>query len=152
MKQKKNNRVIGKKSNANSRIVEAAEHLKDAMLDEQARIIRELKQENAALREDNVRWQGLYYATEDRLKGEKLQREFFERCLKSAESALRYKDSVIGKLNKKWKKRLAGKQDVIVTLNKEIEYQYKRREKAEKIIAIVKESLIGFAEKVKAYE
>ena len=115
-------------------------------------IIRELKQENAALREDNVRWQDLYYATEDRLKGEKLQREFFERCLKSAENALRYKEGVIEKLNKKWKKRLADKQDVIVTLNKEIEYQYKRREKAEKIIAIVKESLIGFAEKMKAYE
>ena len=104
------------------------------MVKNKTSIIRELKQENGALRSDNVRWQELYYATEDRLKGEKLQREFFERCFKSV------------------KKRLSEKQELLATLNKEIACQYKRREKAEKILALVAESLRDFSEKVKAYE
>lgn len=94
------------------RVAKAAVLLNDAIAGEQAKIIARLKQENEDLRKDNVHFQELYYAIEDRLKGEKLQRDYFKRCLEE-------------------------KKEVIATLNKEIAYQNKRREKAEGILALV---------------
>lgn len=137
-----------KKRQMKNKIAEVAELLKSAVLDEQASIIRKLKKENEALRHDNVHWQELYYATEDRLKGEKLQRNFFEQSLKSAENALIYKDGIIDKNNE----RLAVNKDVMRSLREELGHQYKKRMKAEKILGLVAESLKDFSEKVKEYE
>ena len=115
MSKRKNKRVVcPKPSKADiNRVMEAAGLLKDSVVDEQAAEIERLK---AAL------------------DGVAKERDWFERCLKSAENALAYKDKVIERIKKKNAKRMSEKCDVIAVLNKEIEFQYKRREKAEKFV------------------
>lgn len=120
------------KFKADGRVVEAADLLKDAVADEQ------------------VYLHDLIGALQDKVKAEEAMKEHFEGCLKAAENALKYKEKVICKHKKiisKLRNRLDEKDDVIDTLNKEIGYQYKRREKAEKIIALVCEQMDSFAKK-----
>lgn len=114
-----------------NRVMEAAGLLKDSVVDEQAAEIERLK---------------------SALAGVTKERDWFERCLKSAESALTYQETVIGKIKKKRAKRIAEKCEVISVLNKEIEFQYKRREKAEKFVNTLGQALDLLKKNVEDYE
>lgn len=114
-----------------NRVMEAAGLLKDSVVDEQAAEIERLK---------------------SALAGVTKERDWFERCLKSAESALTYQETVIGKIKKKRAKRIAEKCEVISVLNKEIEFQYKRREKAEKFVNTLGQAFDLLKKKVEDYE
>lgn len=114
-----------------NRVMEAAGLLKDSVVDEQAAEIERLK---------------------SALDGVTKERDWFERCLKSAESALTYQETVIGKIKKKRAKRIAEKCEVISVLNKEIEFQYKRREKAEKFVNTLGQAFDLLKKKVEDYE
>lgn len=114
-----------------NRVMEAAGLLKDSVVDEQAAEIERLK---------------------SALAGVTKERDWFERCLKSAESALTYKETVIGKIKKKRAKRIAEKCEVISVLNKEIEFQYKRREKAEKFVNTLGQAFYLLKKNVEDYE
>lgn len=72
--------------------------------------------------------------------------------LKSAENALAYKDKVIERIKKKNAKRMSEKCDVIAVLNKEIEFQYKRREKAEKFVNTLGKAFDLLKKNVEDYE
>lgn len=85
-------------------------------------------------------------------KGVCAERDRFERCLKSAENALAYKDKVIERIKKKNAKRMSEKCDVIAVLNKEIEFQYKRREKAEKFVNTLGKAFDLLKKNVEDYE
>lgn len=85
-------------------------------------------------------------------KGVCAERDRFERCLKSAENALVYKDKVIERIKKKNAKRMSEKCDVIAVLNKEIEFQYKRREKAEKFVNTLGQAFDLLKKNVEDYE
>lgn len=85
-------------------------------------------------------------------KGVCAERDRFERCLKSAENALAYKDKVIERIKKKNAKRMSEKCDVIAVLNKEIEFQYKRREKAEKFVNTLGQAFDLLKKNVEDYE
>ena len=111
--------------------MEAAGLLKDSLVDEQAAEIERLK---------------------SALDGVTKERDWFERCLKSAESALTYQETVIGKIKKKRAKRIAEKCEVISVLNKEIEFQYKRREKAEKFVNTLGKAFDLLKKNVEDYE
>lgn len=113
-----------------NRVMEAAGLLKDLVVDEQAAEIERLK---------------------SALAGVTKERDWFERCLKSAESALAYKDKVIERI-KKNAKRMSEKCDVIAVLNKEIEFQYKRREKAEKFVNTLGQAFDLLKKNVEDYE
>lgn len=113
------------------RVMEAAGLLKDSVVDEQAAEIARLK---------------------SALAGVTKERDWFERCLKSAESALTYQETVIGKIKKKRAKRIAEKCEVIAVLNKEIEFQYKRREKAEKFVNTLGQAFDLLKKNVEDYE
>lgn len=113
------------------RVMEAAGLLKDSLVDEQAAEIERLK---------------------SALAGVTKERDWFERCLKSAESALTYQETVIGKIKKKRAKRIAEKCEVISVLNKEIEFQYKRREKAEKFVNTLGQAFDLLKKNVEDYE
>lgn len=113
------------------RVMEAAGLLKDSVVDEQAAEIERLK---------------------SALAGVTKERDWFERCLKSAESALTYQETVIGKIKKKRAKRIAEKCEVISVLNKEIEFQYKRREKAEKFVNTLGQAFDLLKKNVEDYE
>ena len=115
MSKRKNKRVIcPKPSKADiNRVMEAAGLLRDSLIDEQAAEIERLK---------------------TALAGVAKERDWFEQCLKSAESALIYKDKVIDKLKKKNAKKLADKQDIIDMLDEEVAFQYKRANKADAFI------------------
>lgn len=111
MSKRKNKRVVcpePSKADIN-RVMEAAGLLRDSLIDEQTAEIERLK---------------------TALAGVKKERDWFERCLKSAENALVYKDKVIDKLKKKNAKKLADKQDIIDMLDEEVAFQYKRANKA----------------------
>ena len=68
------------------------------------------------------------------LAGVTKERDWFEQCLKSAESALIYKDKVIGKIKKNNAKRVARLREDVDVLNEEVAFQYKRANKAEAFI------------------
>ena len=115
MSKRKNKRVVcvePSKADIN-RVMEAAGLLRDSLIDEQAAEIERLK---------------------TALAGVKKERDWFEQCLKSAESALIYKDKVIDKIKKKNAKKLADKQDIIDMLDEEVAFQYKRANKADAFI------------------
>lgn len=133
MSKRKNKRVVcPKPSKADiNRVMEAAGLLKDFVVDEQAAEIERLK---------------------SALDGVAKERDWFERCLKSAENALAYKDKVIERIKKKNAKRMSEKCDVIAVLNKEIEFQYKRREKAEKLVEALGKVFESLKEKNGSYE
>lgn len=80
------------------------------------------------------------------------ERDRFERCLKSDEKALAYKDKVIERIKKKNAKRMSEKCEVIAVLNKEIEFQYKRREKAEKFVNTLGQAFDLLKKNVEDYE
>lgn len=127
----KKNTVIEKKGINVDRVMEAAGLLKDSLVDEQAAEIERLK---------------------SALDGVTKERDMFERCLKSAENALAYKDKVIERIKKKRAKRIAEKCEVIAVLNKEIEFQYKRREKAEKFVNTLGKAFDLLKKNVEDYE
>lgn len=133
MSKRKNKRVVcPKPSKADiNRVMEAAGLLKDSLVDEQAAEIERLK---------------------SALDGVTKERDMFERCLKSAENALAYKDKVIERIKKKNAKRMSEKCDVIAVLNKEIVFQYKRREKAEKFVNTLGQAFDLLKKKVEDYE
>lgn len=133
MSKRKNKRVVcPKPSKADiNRVMEAAGLLKDSLVDEQAAEIERLK---------------------SALDGVTKERDWFERCLKSAESALAYKDKVIERIKKKRAKRIAEKCEVISVLNKEIVFQYKRREKAEKFVNTLGQAFDLLKKNVEDYE
>lgn len=133
MSKRKNKKVVcTKPSKADiNRVMEAAGLLKDSVVDEQAAEIERLK---------------------SALAGVTKERDWFERCLKSAESALTYQETVIGKIKKKRAKRIAEKCEVIAVLNKEIEFQYKRREKAEKFVNTLGQAFDLLKKNVEDYE
>ena len=115
MSKRKNKRVVcpePSKADIN-RVMEAAGLLRDSLIDEQADEIERLK---------------------TALAGVAKERDWFEQCLKSAESALIYKDKVIDKIKKKNAKKLADKQDIIDMLDEEVAFQYKRANKADAFI------------------
>lgn len=85
-------------------------------------------------------------------KGVCAERDRFERCLKSCERDLKHKDKVIERIKKKNAKRMSEKCDVIAVLNKEIEFQYKRREKAEKFVNTLGQAFDLLKKNVEDYE
>ena len=113
---------------------------KDAVIEAQLNTIRDLKRELKEVHEKLEQQERLFAEV-------RRERDFFEKCLKSAENALQYKEKVIDKQKKKWSKRLAEKKEVVETLTQEIGSQCKRRERAEKIVALVCELTDSFAEK-----
>lgn len=127
----KKNTVIEKKGINVDRVMEAAGLLKDSLVDEQAAEIERLK---------------------SALDGVTKERDMFERCLKSAENALAYKDKVIERIKKKNAKRMSEKCEVIAVLNKEIVFQYKRREKAEKFVNTLGQAFDLLKKNVEDYE
>lgn len=127
----KKNTVIEKKGINVDRVMEAAGLLKDSLVDEQAAEIERLK---------------------SALDGVTKERDMFERCLKSAENALAYKDKVIERIKKKNAKRMSEKCEVIEVLNEEIVFQYKRREKAEKFVNTLGKAFDLLKKNVEDYE
>lgn len=125
----------------NARMFEAVEPLKSSVLDEQAKKIAQLKKECAEATGKQIQMEVLFTEVCK-------ERDWYKRCLESAENALKYKERIIDKKNKD----LAAKTDLTKVLQKELEGQCKRRAKAEKILALVAESLNDFSEKVKKYE
>ena len=164
MKKNKMNRESGKvmndkKLSGDDSIVSATGFFFNSLADELSNKVNELSKENRMLIDNMKRLE----KERDEAVGKQLQlealfvevckeRDWYKKCLESAENALKYKDNVIAKMKKKWKKRVADKDDVIKMQDEEIGYHYKRREKAEKILTLVAESLAEFSEKVKAYE
>ena len=80
------------------------------------------------------------------------ERDNLAACLKSAENALAYKDKVIERIKKKNAKRMSEKCKVIAALNMEIEFQYKRREKAEKFVNTLGQAFDLLKKNVEDYE
>lgn len=115
MSKRKNKRVVcpePSKADIN-RVMDAAGLLRDSLIDEQEAEIKRLK---------------------SALAGVAKERDWFERCLKSAESALIYKDKVIGKIKKNNAQRVARLREDVDVLNEEVAFQYKRANKAEAFI------------------
>lgn len=123
------------------RVMEAAGLLKDSVVDAQTKKIeileRSLKMNKELAERYHLELEKLkedYKSLAAHFDGLCVERDMFERCLKSAENALVYKDKVIERIKKKNAKRMAAKCEVIEVLNEEIAYQYKRRDKAEKLV------------------
>ena len=115
MSKRKNKRVVcpePSKVDIN-RVMEAAGLLRDSLIDEQEAEIERLK---------------------TALAGVKKERDWFEQCLKSAESALIYKDKVIDKIKKNNAKRVARLRENVDILEEETAFQYKRANKADAFI------------------
>nr|DAF72015.1 MAG TPA: hypothetical protein [Caudoviricetes sp.] len=115
MSKRKNKRVVcpePSKADIN-RVMEAAGLLRDSLVDEQAEEIERLK---------------------SALAGVTKERDWFEQCLKSAESALVYKDKVISKIKKNNAKRVARLREDVDVLEEEVAFQYKRANKADAFI------------------
>lgn len=72
--------------------------------------------------------------------------------IEGLENALVYKDKVIDRIKKKNAKRMAAKCEVIEVLNEEIAYQYKRRDKAEKLVEALGKTFESLKEKNGSYE
>lgn len=96
-----------------NRVMEAAGLLRDSLIDEQEAEIKRLK---------------------SALAGVTKERDWFEQCLKSAESALIYKDKVIDKIKKNNAKRVARLRENVDILEEETAFQYKRANKADAFI------------------
>lgn len=143
MSKRKNKRVVCPKPNKAdiNRVMEAAGLLKDSVVDAQTKKIeileRSLKMNKELAERYHLELEKLkedYKSLAAHFDGLCVERDMFERCLKSAENALVYKDKVIDRIKKKNAKRMAAKCEVIEVLNEEIAYQYKRRDKAEKLV------------------
>lgn len=141
------------------RVMEAAGLLKDSVVDAQTKKIeileRSLKMNKELAERYHLELEKLkedYKSLAAHFDGLCVERDMFERCLKSAENALVYKDKVIDRIKKKNAKRMAAKCEVIEVLNKEIEFQYKRREKAEKFVNTLGQAFDLLKKNVEDYE
>lgn len=142
-----------------NRVMEAAGLLKDSVVDEQAKKIKILEKSlkmNEELAEryhlELERLQEDYKSLAAHFDGLCAERDNLAACLKSAENALAYKDKVIERIKKKNAKRMSEKCDVIDVLNKEIVFQYKRREKAEKFVNTLGQAFDLLKKNVEDYE
>lgn len=142
-----------------NRVMEAAGLLKDSVVDEQAKKIKILEKSlkmNEELAEryhlELERLQEDYKSLAAHFDGLCAERDNLAACLKSAENALAYKDKVIERIKKKNAKRMSEKCDVIAVLNKEIVFQYKRREKAEKFVNTLGQAFDLLKKNVEDYE
>lgn len=142
-----------------NRVMEAAGLLKDSVVDEQAKKIKILEKSlkmNEELAEryhlELERLQENYKSLAAHFDGLCAERDNLAACLKSAENALAYKDKVIERIKKKNAKRMSEKCEVIAVLNKEIEFQYKRREKAEKFVNTLGQAFDLLKKNVEDYE
>lgn len=141
------------------RVMEAAGLLKDSLVDEQAKKIKILEKSlkmNEELAEryhlELERLQEDYKSLAAHFDGLCAERDNLAACLKSAENALAYKDKVIERIKKKNAKRMSEKCEVIAVLNKEIVFQYKRREKAEKFVNTLGQAFDLLKKNVEDYE
>lgn len=141
------------------RVMEAAGLLKDSVVDEQAKKIKILEKSlkmNEELAEryhlELEKLQENYKSLAAHFDGLCAERDNLAACLKSAENALAYKDKVIERIKKKNAKRMSEKCEVIAVLNKEIEFQYKRREKAEKFVNTLGQAFDLLKKNVEDYE
>lgn len=142
-----------------NRVMEAAGLLKDSVVDEQAKKIKILEKSlkmNEELAEryhlELEKLQEDYKSLAAHFDDLCAERDNLAACLKSAENALAYKDKVIERIKKKNAKRMSEKCDVIAVLNKEIEFQYKRREKAEKFVNTLGQAFDLLKKNVEDYE
>lgn len=142
-----------------NRVMEAAGLLKDSVVDEQAKKIKILEKSlkmNEELAEryhlELERLQEDYKSLAAHFDGLCAERDNLAACLKSAENALAYKDKVIERIKKKNAKRMEEKCEVISVLNKEIVFQYKRREKAEKFVNTLGQAFDLLKKNVEDYE
>lgn len=142
-----------------NRVMEAAGLLKDSVVDEQAKKIKILEKSlkmNEELAEryhlELERLQEDYKSLAAHFDGLCAERDNLAACLKSAENALAYKDKVIERIKKKNAKRMSEKCEVIAALNMEIEFQYKRREKAEKFVNTLGQAFDLLKKNVEDYE
>lgn len=161
MSKRKNKRVVcPKPSKADiNRVMEAAGLLKDSVVDAQTKKIeileRSLKMNKELAERYHLELEKLkedYKSLAAHFDGLCVERDMFERCLKSAENALVYKDKVIDRIKKKNAKRMAAKCEVIEVLNEEIAYQYKRRDKAEKLVEALGMTFESLKKKDGGYE
>ena len=141
------------------RVMEAAGLLKDSVVDEQAKKIKILEKSLKMNEELAERYrlaleklQEDYKSLAAHFDGLCAERDNLAACLKSAENALAYKDKVIERIKKKNAKRMSEKCEVIAVLNKEIEFQYKRREKAEKFVNTLGQAFDLLKKNVEDYE
>lgn len=142
-----------------NRVMEAAGLLKDSVVDEQAKKIKILEKSlkmNEELAEryhlELERLQEDYKSLAAHFDGLCAERDNLAACLKSAENALAYKDKVIERIKKKNAKRMSEKCEVIAVLNKEIVFQYKRRDKAEKFVNTLGQAFDLLKKNVEDYE
>lgn len=142
-----------------NRVMEAAGLLKDSVVDEQAKKIKILEKSlkmNEELAEryhlELEKLQEDYKSLAAHFDGLCAERDNLAACLKSAENALAYKDKVIERIKKKNAKRMSEKCEVISVLNKEIVFQYKRREKAEKFVNTLGQAFDLLKKNVEDYE
>lgn len=142
-----------------NRVMEAAGLLKDSVVDEQAKKIKILEKSlkmNEELAEryhlESEKLQEDYKSLAAHFDGLCAERDNLAACLKSAENALAYKDKVIERIKKKNAKRMSEKCEVIAVLNKEIVFQYKRREKAEKFVNTLGQAFDLLKKNVEDYE
>lgn len=142
-----------------NRVMEAAGLLKDSVVDEQAKKIKILEKSlkmNEELAEryhlELEKLQEDYKSLAAHFDGLCAERDNLAACLKSAENALAYKDKVIERIKKKNAKRMSEKCEVIAALNMEIEFQYKRREKAEKFVITLGQAFDLLKKNVEDYE
>lgn len=142
-----------------NRVMEAAGLLKDSVVDEQAKKIKILEKSlkmNEELAEryhlELEKLQEDYKSLAAHFDGLCAERDNLAACLKSAENALAYNDKVIERIKKKNAKRMSEKCDVIAVLNKEIVFQYKRREKAEKFVNTLGQAFDLLKKNVEDYE
>lgn len=137
------------------RVMEAAGLLKDSVVDEQAKKIEELEKYKILVKGYRLELSKLQKA-DMRLAAHFedvcAERDNLAACLKSCEKDLKHKDKVIERIKKKNAKRMSEKCDVIAVLNKEIEFQYKRREKAEKFVNTLGQAFDLLKKNVEDYE
>lgn len=141
------------------RVMEAAGLLKDSVVDAQTKKIeileRSLKMNKELAERYHLELEKLkedYKSLAAHFDGLCVERDNLAACLKSAENALAYKDKVIERIKKKNAKRMSEKCEVIAVLNKEIVFQYKRREKAEKFVNTLGQAFDLLKKNVEDYE
>lgn len=137
------------------RVMEAAGLLKESVVDEQAKKIEELEKYKILVKGYRLELSKLQKA-DMRLAAHFedvcAERDNLAACLKSCEKDLKHKEKVIERIKKKNAKRMSEKCDVIAVLNKEIEFQYKRMEKAEKIVNTLGQAFDLLKKNVEDYE
>ena len=124
-----------------NRVMEAAGLLKDSVVDEQAKKIAELEKLQEEYKNLTAHFEGVC-----------AERDNLAACLESCERDLKRKEKVIERIKKKRAKRIAEKCEVTSVLNKEIEFQYKRREKAEKFVNTLGQAFDLLKKNVEDYE